>query len=466
MGDSSSNTRPNPAINFKTYKSVSSNYRFNKVYLDNIGNSQITLDPVSSQTLQFKLPAKVYNLSKSFLTYNINFASAGASGANYAFADVGLEMAQSITFGNSAGMNVVDVNHVNNYLSVARKIDTSIDDFESSDITEGMSKAVTKTSNWFPPTFNAPAGNIYGLAAGVSLVGATENEPRYVQSNSALNTNLVVSRNFPLGAISGTLFAMDRDLYFADNMYLRIQTAPSSKVAYTSTSVTDPSAGAAALATQPTLTNITLYLAMEEDQLIIDSIQEKFRQGKLEFTIPFTYNVATFSSVGSVLATTSVSLTSQFGKLLKRMLYFLMPSQEILNIAYDHENFNASKVTSYQTALDSVNLQDGFLSCVQPSTANPTAILDDFRENRKYLKDSAIQNSAAYQLNWFHVDSWSDKSSDPNVPDSNVMEGVDLSIPRTYQVRANTTNANYTHYIFGLFQRVIGITPTGPVWLA
>jgi hypothetical protein len=462
MTDSS--TKISPVCNYKTYSQVSGKYRYLKVPLNNFQGNQVLLDATTSQMLEFKVPVSVYNLSKSIIGYNTELAAGGAANANWSFADGGLEAAQSITFGSAGGFNLVDLNFANNYLHVARKIDTNINDFDTNDLTTGMAKSNTQATNFFPPTYTAESGNIYCIAAGVTNTAASANEPQY-SVVTALNTKQEVSRQFLLGNISNTLFEMNRDLFLGDVMYLRIQTAPSSKVAYMGTAINDPAAGALVVATQPTLKNVYLYLAVEQDQIIKDSLMAKFAEGKLEFPMPFTYGFRN-STVGAGLNSVQLNLTSQYGRKLKRILHSVFPASETLNNSYNNSNWSGRCITSFQTAIDSIALQDGYLNCVQPSIANPNNVLDDYRENMKNLKRSAIQNSAAYQNNWFHIDSFCERSTDPDVPDSNIVDGLDLTLPRTWSISMNTTAANYSHYTWCSFVRICAVTASGPVFVA
>lgn len=460
---SESNVLKTSNINFKTVTQHPGKYRFLKVPLNNVTGNQVSLDAVSSTLLEFKLPAITYNLSKSLLSYNIELAAPAAK-CNWAF-NTTLEIAQSITFGTAGGLNLVDIQNVNNYISVARKIDTSLDDYMSGDVTGGLTRADVTAANYFPPMYDAEAGNIFGLPAQLGTIVAPSGlEPQYVRS-SAATTVLEIQRTFPLSGITGTLFSMPQDQFFgADNMYLRIQTSPSSKVGYITTATNHPFTGAAVLEAQPIIKNIYLYLAVEKDQLIIDSIMQKYHSGQLKYTIPFTYTFR-YSTVGAGSQSIQIQLNSQYGRVLKRMLHSVFPASETLNKAYDHSNWSGSKISSYQTFVDSQPLQDAILNCVQTSTANPLAVTDDFRENRSTIRRSGpISSPACYQNNWFHCDKFAEPSSDPTVPDSQVLDGLDLSIPKSWSINVNTKAANYNHYCWGQFLRHLEITPNGPMF--
>jgi len=449
-------------INFKNVRQHPGKYRYLKVPLNNQTGNQVTMDAVSSQLLEWKLPATVYNLSKSLLSYNIEL-SAPAAKANFAFADT-LEIAQSITFGTAGGLNLVDLQYASNYISVARKVDVSEEDYLAGDVSGGLVKADLTANNIFPPSYTAEAGNLYGLTAGTQVVAASGLEPLYSRT-AAPATKLEIQRTFPLSGITGTLFSMPQDFFGGgDNMYLRIYTAPSSKVGFIATAANNPVTGAAVLESQPVIKNLYLYLAIEKDPMIVESMMSKYNSGQLKYTIPFTYNWRN-STVGAGNNSIQVQLNSNYGKYLKRMLHTAFPASEVLNVAYDHSNWSGSKILSYQTFVDSQPQQDAIVTCVQTSIANPNAVLDDFRENRDVIRRSgAINSPASFQNNWFHMDKFAEPSSDPQVSDSQVVDGLDVTKPVAWSINVNTANVNLTHYTFAQFLRSMSITSAGPMF--
>jgi len=461
---SESHILPTESVNFKTYRKESSMLRYLKVPLNNRPNGSVSLSAASSEQLEFKLPAVPYNLSKSIIGYSSVVAAGGAGNSNWLFNNSGLELAQSLTFASASGQTLADLQYVNNYLAFTRPIQTTENDYRYTDYSAGMNPAYDKTTNYTGLTITPPAGNIYGLAASATTTALTAGEPQYLRRNLALNAALELSRSFMLGNVKGTIFEPNKVQFFGQEMYLRIQTAPSSKVGFLSTSITDPTAGAAVLATQPTV-SAYLYLAVETNEVICASLKEKYMQGKLEYLVPYT-TVIRNSTSGSGRQSINVQVTSQYGRVLKRVIHSVFPASETLNAAYDHNNFNGSKITAYQTAIDSFPQQNDFLNCLQPSDANPTLQLDDYRENMRYLNGSVIQNSAAYQFNWVHCDNFVEPEHG-DVPDSNILAGLDVSIPKQWQITMDLTNSNYAHYTALQFARMLSITPaSGPVFIS
>ena len=138
-----------------------------------------------------------------------------------------------------------------------------------------------------------------------------------------------------------------------------------------------PATGATAVAGNITVQNIYLFLAVEQNQLIVDSIIHKVMSSGLRLNIPYT--TAFRNSSAGTIANIQIPLTQQYGKKFKRMLHTVWNATESVNTAMDCVNFAGSKIVSYNTYLDQRQLQDYPLSTASPSA---TALnVDDWREN-------------------------------------------------------------------------------------
>jgi len=454
---------PNNA-NFKSYQQNSGRYRYLRIPMNNKTGNTITLSATASDLIEFKLPVCTYNKARSVFSYSEYIPLAAT--ATYAF-DNTLEIADRIQFGTSGGHNLLDLNFANNYINVTRPIDTPIDVFLTNDSTSGLYKAPQST-NVFPPGYVAPDNNIFGIVpAAPNLLASSDLEPRYAQI-STVGSGLNHVRNFPLSGVTDTILAIDRDCYYGNEMYLRINTALSSKVGYTATTALNGVGGATALVTQPVLTNVYLYLAVEQDSEIIKAVMDKFHAGTLHYQVPWVqaFRNPTVTGVASI----QIQLNNQYGKKLKRVIHAPFPTAETVNKAYDHSNLDGSKITGYQTYMDSKIMQDQILSCLQPVTSdaaiaaqNGNMNFDDWRENAKHCKNTAIQNASSYALNWFHCDRFSEKNHNTDIPESSIDEGLDMSTPRSWAIQM-TTAVDLTNYTFCSFSRDLAVTPAGPVW--
>ena len=457
MSSDSSVPRPDN-LNYKAVHMSNGRYRMRKIPLNNT-QLPIAQNATSLQLLEFKLPAnQVFNTSRTTIDYmlTIGVPTNGALTANWTFEDTFCECA-SIQFCNASGVYFTDLQNANNYVAVARKVDMDQSDFEGGDYTSGLYKAVSSAANYFPPTATLPAANVYYAASGVTSTALTSVEPQYARPGVA-NSATTVFRSIPLSCFTGTAIGMDRDYIFAEDTYIRIMLAPSWRTGFAGTSVTSPAFNA--ILSSVSITNMYMQLAVQVDPDIVQAVQERFASGEMKYVIPYVYGWKSGTSTAGIQSV-QISLNNQFGNRLKRMLYAPFNGAESGVTAYDHQNLNGAKISSYQTYLDSQPLQDAVLSCLQP-VAGGASGMDDWRENRALVRGSALENSAAYYYNWFHCDSFSNpKRGKVLTPTENILEGLDLSHPRQWTITLTANTASLFHYVWGTFIRQVHATPQG-----
>jgi hypothetical protein len=438
-------------------------YRWQKVFPNNISGNSITMDASASQLVQFKLPNVVYCPGKTLLGYNTEIPATAAI-ANSAFVSSGLEPFSSIGLECQSGADLMRLQYASLYSDIAMK-QAPVEEFMSRGQAEGCYPGGAAGLNIFPAPYVTTAGNVYDItAAAARALAATDDEPRYLRQ-SAVATTLVQSRKFEFSSLKGTIMASQRDIFLNDTCFLNIQTNPSSKVGFGSTTAADPLTGAAALATQPILSQICLWLAVQTDEHIASSVIASARAGKLKFQIPYT--VAFRNPTTTANSSIQLNLTSQYGKKCKRIIHTVMGA-ETLNTAMDHSNWNGSKIASYQTNLDSEPLQSQIVSCLQTdsvSAASKLYIQDDYRVNRQTLKGTVLRNGASYALNWYHQDNFVSPHLPPGVSSESVDEGLDLTQPKTWSIAMTTAAVALNHYTFVEFQREVLIGPSGPVYV-
>ena len=278
-------------LNYKTVAMANGRYRMRKVPINNMANATITLQGAATQLVEFKLPAnQVWNPARSSIDYVLNIPGQAAGQYTWNFEDT-FEICGAIQFCNASGVYLTDLQYANNYIAAAHKVDIDQEDFEGGDCTGVLYKAPvplvgtalvpTAGSNFFPPKVNMPAVNAYNMPATTAVAPAgcaamTTFEPQYARVCTTAATAVVLPRSIPLGGITQTALGMDRDFIFCEDMYIRMQIAPSSKVAYTTPSATDPTTTAIALTAQPTISYMYLQLAMQVDPVVEASVRAKF----------------------------------------------------------------------------------------------------------------------------------------------------------------------------------------------
>ena len=425
--------------------SANPKYRFIRLPMNNLPGSSIQIGPTTSQLIEFKLPNTVYNLAQSYLSYQLNIP--GVAGVfNWSFEDC-FDLATNAYFGSAGGLDLCNLNYVNRYTKIVRKMKTSVTDFLTRDITSQLYSSSQQ------PT-------IANLIPSTGVQGPSVTEPTYSQTTAAANNALVAStsRWFSLAGIKDTIFSIDKDLYIPTDMYVRFTAGVGNQMTFTSPANTTPQTGSAALAQNITIQNIYLHLAVEQNELICDSIRNKVNTTGLKLTVPYT--TAFRNSSTGTIANIQIPLTQQYGRKLKRMVHTVWNATESGSTALDCVNTTQAKMQLYNTYMDSKQLQDYQLSTAD---ASATAINeDDWRENQKYCKGSVIQNRKMYQTNWFHCDSWVEPSAHYFSDDSNEDDGLPMEAPRLWQMQAVTANGNWTHYDFATFVRHVLIDRNGP----
>lgn len=452
-------------------------YRYARIPLNNLSSATVALNPTSTTLLEWKLPASsCYNLSRSYIAYQWA-CPALANNYSVTFED-GCDF-RTAYFGNGSGLGIVDLQYADQYINTVRPIKTKFIDFLSMD-----------QLNQFYPCNQLASSNLYpfskdGLSAGTDNGGINNYiEPQHLYIGSTVNTAVNIARYFPLNAVKDTVFEMDKDLVFGTDMYLRMWTNYLQRMGFQTTTPSNPNANQTQLTAAVNASNVYLYLAIEENLDIRNSLMSALASGSIKMSIPYTYAYR-FSVAGqSASANVSLTLTKNYGRSVKRIMIVPCNAQEYTQYAYDHSNVNGTKVNQLQTTMDGRPLTDYILNCYNPySTVNPAGVAwanpvnfaDDWREARKFLQESCINSYPAYQNNWFYADAWGVMPGESRcvIPSENINDGFDLlhSGDHIYSMSALTaalgtaTNNCYTNglivYLYVLFNRTLEIQPDG-----
>jgi hypothetical protein len=461
-------------------------YKMRKIPLNNLPSASATIEPTSSTMLEWKLPNIVYNLYRSYISYNLN-APAVALKVSTTHEDV-FDLGQTVTFGSAGGVDLVNLQFAQNYTKIARKIATPIDDFLGNDDMSGLYKS--NMTNGYPITSAAaPADSTsanfvpggYNKVVGASYI-APDNvtESRYCQFGGgallapgvlpkpAVGTVLDRYRQYPLSAFTGTLLGVDRDFYSPTEQYLRVLAGFGDKMGFATTALTDPPTGAQSIP-GITINSVYLYLAVEDNQDIVQKMITAYGKGELQYRIPYTTAFKNVGSANGQQTNISIQLSQQYGKRLKRILHTVFNKQEKWNTAYDCANWDGEKITSYQTFMDSIPIQDRQLSCARPSGISVNQ--DDWLENKKFLdRKSAYLSKEMYGINWFHIDQFFEpRDKDGSLPEVNLDEGLPMDQAKQWvfsgQVNNNVSAAGLLHYTYAEFSREILITNQGPIYV-
>jgi hypothetical protein len=101
-------------LDFKMRQVFAPEYKYVKIPLNNYPAATIPMSLTGSVNLEWKFPTQVYNLARSYIQDNENIVGSGAGTYNGTWEDV-FEMGSAITFGSAGGVNLVDLQNLQNY---------------------------------------------------------------------------------------------------------------------------------------------------------------------------------------------------------------------------------------------------------------------------------------------------------------------------------------------------------------
>jgi hypothetical protein len=350
-------------VDYKLRPIVAPKYKFVKLPMSNLPASSVGIGSSSAVPLEWKLPANtVYNLARSYWQYSLNVpGQTAAAGINYTFEDV-FELAQTVSFGAPGGQDLVSLQWASNYTKIARKIATPLQDYMSNDDMTGLYKCGTAASSNY-----VPGGGSAGSAAGavnppvfptagtVAFYQGSDSyiEPKYtaygvIGSGDAtgLLGRLDRYRQIPLGIFSGTLLGVDRDFFSPTEMSLRLLTNIGDKMAFTCVNGNAMFPGAVSVANVPgntcstagqgiTVNNCYLYLCVEQNENIVQSMFDQYRSGQLSYSIPYLTSFRLTGGAATSQTNLQIQLSNMYGKKLKRILTRELIQHMIVQIQMD-----------------------------------------------------------------------------------------------------------------------------------
>ena len=247
---------------------------------------------------------------------------------------------------------------------------------------------------------------------------------------------------------------MNKDFYCAENLQLLVQFAPYDKWALRSDAVdafTNPASIGAGLA--PTIQNLTLYIATEENASIKQAVIQKFSSQGLKYHIPYPRldrNNLGANTTGSIIS----KINRGNGARLLRVLSAEALQTNTLTTSNNFYNVGAPKTTSYYTTLNSVRLQPEDLS-ITLGTAS------------MYVKDKLNNTPLENVAEWLedapiHVDDFSACNSLTESKEKDYyICGLDLSIEQNYQKFINKSTDNTDELFAIITQKELTCTPMG-----
>jgi len=448
-------------------------YRYCRIGLNN--TAQLTYTPTSSTLAEFKIPsATVFNMAKSFISIQLPY-TAGAAGNFTVVHEKGVTAFRSAFLGSSGGLPIVDLPFSDVYTELMLPIRTKNPDLNVDQLSSLYRCNQLNTTNLLPFSRD-------GLTAGVQNASSVPwSEPQHLRFSSAAATNLIVNKLYPLSSFVDTALALDKDLVFGTDIYLRFQTAPLQRMVYYTTSPNNPNQNVTAYNANVIASNVFLFLAIEENITIKNSLLGSLASGGLKLAIPNCVVNRQSCPVNQISNNFTLSLNKSSGGVLKRIVNALYNADEFSGpYCFDHSSVNGTKVSSFQSAINSRPLQDYVQQPFNPDSnilpvgvVAPSILGDDWREMQKYITGSALKSYSELQTHFFWMDSWGTPAfvndHDPiekNLDGLNMLEQGDVLYTLALQSVSAATAANNLRsgmllYQFCTFIRHLHIQPSG-----
>lgn len=289
------------------------------------------------------------------------------------------------------------------------------------------------------------------------------------------------------GQIPHSIFSVDKDLYFGETLILQINWAPINRIGFRGEAVeitaptdTVPStvieyhpatryfgstegvgAVVAATATTPLqavggainfqLNNVTCYLAVETNRLLIETIVRQMATSGLRMLVPYV-TCNKYTSTAGITQNVQQRLNRAWGRTLLRVYHSAFNSVETEVHAYNNYNVGgANTVKTFYTTLDNDRLQEVSLDC---------ATLDDYLFLQEMLKGTSFQSATHFQSNWSWIDDWTGRSPSEYKRMDIGECGLTLAQERLWQIYMTTQSVALNHYSFFVTQKMLTITPS------
>lgn len=312
-----------------------------------------------------------------------------------------------------------------------------------------------------------------GLAGDQEFCDQAGTEPMYFVCGEKANDDAVISTNgpilhvqIPLYMLYNTVLGMDKNLYFNEDVRLRIVWNADSKTRFMGNNILDPLSGAAIPnGTATSITNLYLYLAVEQDPMIRQTLKSACEAG-LSFPIPWVhYAGQNFANAGATDNVVTIKYGNVHGQRLKRIYHSIYHADGNPIRLYDHHNLelatnpgsvlNQTKTPSYRVYIDGEPRQQFDINCVNG---------EDYLLNRPLLEGSVLQNQNIYKWNWVHIEDFTDQDSGlcRRRGDCNDLsiDGLDIgSRERTYMFKVNGAlggaGISLNHLVFAITTKTL-----------
>jgi hypothetical protein len=397
----------------------------------------------------FELSSRVMNLGRSILSFTTT-PEATADKYQYQYLD-GCSMIRSLQLYTRQGIYLCDINQLSKYMKMTMRRSHKVNDVINWDAAANGSAFFNGLKPNKGDAVTRPDG---------SALSSAVNEPAYLAVGAFGTATPVLSYQIPLARVVDSIVSMDRDQFYSDSVYLRIVWDSPANFISINTHATNPATaatgGPGAFAGTVGITNLTLFVAIEQDETISQALINKCKSNTLTYSVPYVY--LNKININGAQQNLSTRYNLAHGRVLKRLLWSAFHNIETSSTAFDNSNVAAngargSKITDYYTMLNNT----------RTSQFNyDVAAGLDYMTQKESLNGSCVCSSREFYYNRCHVEDFTGLPSVSASETLNVDSGYDLSSGELkYDIVAQCANANYNHYIYAVTTKHLTCSPTG-----
>ena len=452
-------------LDYDKYLLETSAYEFNLVTPTDTADKTFA-SASNGQTLTWYLEPGVYNLGRSYVTFNLTTPAVTAGRAAYYHATTGFFNRATLTR-TSGGNALVDLQFANKYISAVARQELSLAEISSMD--SFLTAATLATSQGSIGTlFNfdyvSATGNVDGRGPATDVPIITNyQEPKYIIPAHAVTVENFCTARVPLSMFLNTMLALDKAFYVSERLTLQLTLDGTAAIGYQGTTIIDPIPLAALGAC--TLSNAQLYLAMVSNQLIAKEITRRCVEGQDVIIPNVTYTLVNNGATTS--QNPEIRITRANGKFIKKLFAW----NELATPANTGAYYSISNcdVTKVSVAADVINITDGVvksfvtrLNGKQVENAimvESNARKDSYNNAKKLLDGSAIMSARSYYYNWCYRLLLKTNYSHLNAPqvpgENNIVGGVEIGPngETRWQVQATTSATALNWYLFAALDK-------------
>eukprot|EP00732_Lithocolla_globosa_P000755 Lithocolla_globosa_v1_NODE_286_length_4646_cov_126.764975.p1 type:complete len:450 gc:universal NODE_286_length_4646_cov_126.764975:2681-4030(+) len=401
----------------------------------------------------FECPPTVDNFGRSTLNFSAEPSGMNSPADNRLVWQHknGLSFIQSISCYTRTGIFICQVDNCNRFVStVGRKITRFSDMITRDRATNGVGYFEGLSKN------NGVAGSESIRPRNVGLDSAIP-EPSYLCVGALVNNGVefvtpVFNVSIPLSEIAPhTILGMNKDIYFGQTILIRIVWAPPNQSYFIGSAVDNPETNYGAYSGNITIRDLHLMVAVEQNEVIIDSLRKKYESGELKFQIPYVYSII-HGVNGTDRHNVSIRLSRVHGSKLRRIYWAPFTTGALGRDYYRTNNTAGARILNFYVMLQ--NKRRTQYNLVEGSG-------DFWKESRASLKHSCILSRGEFEYNYNHVELFTGGLLVDT--DSNLDDGLLLTEEQKidFVAQTNAGATDYDHHFFIVTQKDLHITPQG-----